>query len=123
VNGIPDDVRAFILAHIGSVEQLEVLLLVRRERARAWNGPEIARELRIHETSAGMRLEDLAARGLLVREADRFRYDPPGDVERVIGNLARTYAELRVGVINLIFSKPVDRIRTFADAFKLKGGS
>ncbi len=39
--------------------------------------------------------------------------------------LAEGYAERRVTVINLLFSKPVERIRTFADAVRLRkdGGS
>ena len=112
-------------AHISSIEQLEVLLLLRREAGRAWSGDAVARELRINPESARARLEDLDARGLLAREGpDEYRYSPrTGELDRAVAATARAYADLRVTVINHIFSKPVDKIRTFADAFKLKGDS
>lgn len=124
MNGIPDDVRAFVHAHIDSVEQLEVLLLLRRESTRAWTGDEVARELRTNPLSAGSRLVNLKDRNLMVEEdGGRFRYAPSNvDLERAVSGLARAYAEMRVSVIDLIFSKPVDRLGTFADAFKLRGG-
>lgn len=123
MSGIPDDVRAFIQAHIDSVEQLEVLLLLRRESTRAWTGDEVARELRINPISTGSRLSNLHQRTLLAEEAGRYRYAPRHpELDRAVSGLARAYAEMRVSVINLIFSKPVDALSTFADAFKLRGG-
>lgn len=120
---IPQEVRDFIHAHIASVEQLEVLLLLRREAARTWTGAEVARELRINAASAAERLTDLQARGLLDHEGNgAYRFSRDGDVERAVGALARCYADARVSVINLIFSKPVDKIMSFADAFKFRGG-
>jgi len=119
---ITDEVRAFIHAHIHSVEQLEVLLLLRRERSRLFTGDEVARELRVHPASAGRWLEDLAARRLAMRDRDRFQFSPEGPaLDRDVNALAAAYADARVAVIQLIFSKPTDAVRSFADAFKLKG--
>jgi hypothetical protein len=116
------DVRAFIHAHIHSVEQLEVLLLLRRERARSFTGKEIANELRIHPDSAEQRLSDLEDRGLAGRDGERFSYAPAnGELERCVNGLAAAYADARVSVIQTIFSKPQDPLKNFADAFKLKG--
>ena len=42
------------------------------------------------------------------------------DLHRAVAGLAREYAARRVTVIGLIFSKPVDKIRSFADAFRLR---
>lgn len=120
---IPQEVRDFIHAHIASVEQLEVLLLLRREAARAWSGVEVARELRLNADSAADRLADLHRRGLIDRESDvAYRFSRDGSVDRIVGQLARCYADARVSVINLIFSKPTDKILSFADAFKFRGG-
>ncbi len=121
--GIPDDVRRFLGEHIHSVEQLEVLIWLLEHPAQSWTGKAVARELRIDPVSAVSRLEDLAARGLAAasRDADSFIYKPAdGERDRLVRNLARLYADRRVTIINLIFSKPVDRVRSFADAFRIR---
>lgn len=122
-DGIPEDVRAFIVAHIASVEQLEILLLLRAHPERGWSPAELSRELYIAEESAARRIRDFHASGLLAQEAGRpiYRYAPhDAHVSRVVESLAAVYQERRVRVINLIFSKPVDHIRSFADAFKFR---
>lgn len=118
---INDELRNFIHAQIHSVEQLEVLLLLRRERSRLFTGDEVARELRVHPASASRWLEDLTTRRMVVREGERFQFGPQGALERDVNALAAAYADARVAVIQLIFSKPADALRSFADAFKLKG--
>ena len=123
---LPEVVGRFITERIDSVEQLEILLLLHRHPERTWTAEAVARELRISALSAGERLEDLARDAILSRgegPAVEYRYAParPG-LEEAVAGLARAYAERRVTVINLIFSKPVDKIRTFADAFLLRKG-
>ncbi|WP_240481198.1 hypothetical protein [Sandaracinus amylolyticus] len=105
-----------------SVEQLEILLLLRGHAERDWNAEEVAKELRIASISAGNRLADLAARGLLTEASPgRFRYAPNDPaMHAAVEGLAKVYPERRVSVIEIIFSKPNDVIRTFADAFKLR---
>lgn len=120
-NAIPAHVHRFILDHIVSVEQLEILLLLRGRRDRDWNAEEVARELRTAALSAANRLADLERRGLLTREGERYRFDPAAPaLEEAVEGLSHVYPERRVTVIDLIFSKPNDVIRTFADAFKLR---
>jgi DNA-binding Lrp family transcriptional regulator len=121
---VPEEVRRFIAHHIDSVEQLEILLLLYREPGRAWSPEAVARELRIASESAGERLEDMVSDGLLKRHGagpDEYRYDPKDmKLDDAVRGLAATYAKRRVTVINLIYSKPIDKILTFADAFRLK---
>jgi predicted transcriptional regulator len=121
---IPEDVERFIAEHVHSVEQLEILLLLHRTRARAWSPDEIARELRIDAGSAASRLEDLRARGLVAANGSPTYVYAPTSLEgdSVVTKLATTYSERRVAVINLIFSKPAANIRSFADAFRLRKG-
>ena len=120
---LPPRVQRFLLAHIDSIEKLEVLLLLRGQAGRAWNGTSVAQELRIAEESARGRLEDLCGRGLLSCEGDSYRYAPgSGTDSQAVDELASTYAQRRVSVISFIFSQPMDRIRSFADAFRLKKG-
>lgn len=121
---LPDEVRRLIAENIDSVEQLEILLLLLQHPDRSWNAETVARELRISPMSAGERLEDLTHDGLVARADGNeagYRYGPESPaLDEAVRGLAAAYPVRRVTVINLIFSKPVDKIRTFADAFRLR---
>jgi hypothetical protein len=121
--GISQEVRALIAERIDSLVQLEVLLLLRAAPDRPWTAAEVAQALRIDPTWATGQLGDLAARGLLA-SADvpgAYRYAPATpELVRAVTQLEKDYAERRVTVITLIFSKPVDKLRSFADAFRLR---
>lgn len=123
-SAIPKHVERFIAEFIDSVEQLEVLLLLQRTAPTEWNADAIARELRIAPESAGARLQVLRVLGLLDAsggDPPSFRYAPAnGELDRCVRGLAEAYATRRVSVITLIFSKPDDAIRSFADAFRLR---
>lgn len=120
---IPDEVRAFVAQHIDSVEQLEVLLALRENAHRAFSPEEIAGELRIDPRSAAQRLKDLQAAGLVVAEGDACRYAPrTAELARRTDALAEMYRTHRVAIISLIFSRPTERIRSFADAFRIRRG-
>jgi hypothetical protein len=121
---LPPQVQRFIATHIDSIEKLEVLLLLRTRADRDWSARDVSQELRITESSATARLEDLTARRLLVKaagSASSYRYHPasPED-EQDVSELQATYSTRRVSVISFIFSKPLDKVRGFADAFRLK---
>lgn len=121
---VPEEVRRFIAHHIDSVEKLEILLLLHHQPGRAWSPEAVARELRIARQSAAERLEYMARDGLLIRQGEgtrEYRYGPETmKLDNAVRSLATEYVKRRVTVINLIYSKPIDRIRTFADAFRLR---
>ena len=123
---LPNGVSRFITHHIHSVEQLEILLLLHQHPERAWSADAVARELRIAPESAGERLEDMARNRLFVRQGvspKEYRYGPENmKLDDTVRGLAAEYVKRRVTVINLIYSKPIDKIRTFADAFRLRQG-
>jgi hypothetical protein len=121
---IPPRVQRFISTHIDSIEKLEVLLLMRARADREWSALEVSQELRITEASATARLEDLTGRRLLVQRDGRpasYRFSPANSEDaQDVSELQATYSTRRVSVISFIFSKPLDRVRGFADAFRLK---
>ncbi|HEX8824780.1 MAG TPA: hypothetical protein VF794_32975 [Archangium sp.] len=123
-NDLPEDVRRLIGDHIESVEQLEILLLLYQHRGRVWTAETVARELRIAPISAGERMDDLVHSAIVARGQGspvEYRYAPESQkLDVAVAGLATAYSERRVTVINFIFSKPVDKIRTFADAFRLR---
>lgn len=120
--GIPDEVEAFIREHIHSIEQLEVLLLLKRSPNEVWSAELVARELRIDAESAARRIEDLVGRGLIGSASftDRYCYAPKSpELDRCVEGLTRAYGDRRVSVIALIFTKP-DPAQSFADAFRVR---
>lgn len=120
----PDDVpaaaRRLIDEHIHSVEQLEVLLLLRATPGKAWVVDEVARAMVSQRDTAGQRLRDLSARKLIRRQGDTFTYAPDPATDRAVSELATAYASRRTRVVALIFSKPSDAVLGFSDAFRLR---
>lgn len=121
---ISRDVQALIARDIDSVVQLELLLLLHDEPARAWSAEEVARELRIESLWTAAQIRQLVARRLVQvvdEKAGTYRYSPTsGDVAATIDRLSRAYTDRRVRVIALIYAKPADTLRTFADAFRFR---
>lgn len=122
MTGLPDDVHRFLYQYIDSVEQLEVLLLVRRSPGRTWSAADVARELYSHPTSIAQRFERLLGRGLLRESAPGFfQYAPrSAELDQAVGRVAEMYRERRVAVISLIASKPIENVRAFSDAFRIR---
>ena len=121
---LPANVRALIASHINSVVQLELLLLLHAEPGRERTAADISKELRIDATWVMAQLRELSAAGLLSATegpSPAFRYwASRPDLHDAVEGLAEAYATRRVTVISMIFSKPVDPIRSFTDAFKLR---
>ena len=127
-NGITSRVKQFLADHVESVMQLEILLLLAGQSGKVWTASELAQQLRIDVAWVDAQLRALVAGGLAsVDDAGTggggpaFRYAPrTAELGTTVDELARAYADRRVTVIGLIFSKPVDKIRSFADAFRLR---
>ncbi|MEK8088535.1 hypothetical protein [Thermithiobacillus plumbiphilus] len=124
-DGFPQEINDFLIKHIHSVEQLEILLLLHRDTGRSWTAIEIAQELRGDRQSVENRLQDLCAQRMLACTSsnDEHHYyfnESDTELNRKVAGLSHIYAERRMSVINLIFSKPIDNIRVFADAFRLR---
>jgi hypothetical protein len=63
---ISPGVRRFVAEHIDSVTQLELLLILHRDPARAWSAEGVGREMRLPPAWAGAQLERFTLQGLLV---------------------------------------------------------
>jgi hypothetical protein len=113
-------VKRFIGQHISSVEQLEILLLLRGDPAVEWRPESVARELYFQTESVLRRLDDLAGRGFLRLKDGCYRYAPrTADLGGAVEELADTYARRRVKVITQIFSGPDQAVQSFSDAFRI----
>ena len=72
--------------------------------------------------SIARRLTGLHAKGLLaVREGSSYHYSPKTpELDATVSLLADTYRQRRVAVITVIASKPMEKVRAFSDAFRLR---
>ncbi len=125
---MPDDIRAdlrdFIVNEIGSIAQLELLLLLHKDSAREWTADDAARELYTGAEAMAALLEGFRARGYVIATGSPqvcYRFAPHvPEVEQLVRDLAQLYQERRVTVINLIYAGPVHKLQSFADAFRLR---
>ncbi len=113
--------RNFLQQRLTSIDQIEIVLLLMRDHARAWTAPEVAAAVGTPQESAAMRLFLLASGGLITFEAagtPKYRY-VSGTDDALLSELAGLYDTDRAAVAALVGAPP-DPIRSFADAFKLK---
>lgn len=129
INDLPDDVRELLNEHIESYEQLETLLLLRRERYEEWTVEGLAARLHVHTELVETALAGLKVSGLVEATATtppRFAYRPTSSrLDAASGRLEREYAERPILVIQRMSANSIERLRTatlhtFADAFVLK---
>jgi hypothetical protein len=128
---ISENAKALLRDHIESFEQLEILLLLHRKRSDILDPDAVAMELKLDSDTVTEALVHLCRARLAVRVEDagrRFRYGPdrPG-MDDAVGNIAGSYDENRLEVINLMNTNAIDRVRTsamraFANSFLLGGG-
>jgi hypothetical protein len=119
----PLELKQFLAQHIESLAQLEMLLMMQREPERSWDCDELARGLYISSDMGQGILTDLERRGFAAASEGRtrFRYVAgDGERDRLLTELGRLYRERRVAVITQIYSNPVKKVQTFADAFRLR---
>jgi hypothetical protein len=122
-NDFPHELKQFLALHIESLAQLETLLVLERDPQRQWTTDELARELYITAEMCRGICADLVNRRLVASgdSPDRYRYAPADpSVDMLVGELAQLYRERRVAVITAIYSGPVNKVQTFADAFRLR---
>jgi len=119
---LPVDVKELLTNHIDSVGHLEVLLNFFNNPEKTWTPQTLSHELRSHETSAAKHMAKLAAGGFIKNVAgDHYIYAPESnELREKIERLHQAYKEMSVAVIGFIYEKPSDKLRGFADAFKIK---
>jgi hypothetical protein len=120
---ISADVKQFIISHINSIEQLEILLLLAETR-RAWSVVELADKICTTADSANKRIESLQKAGLVSIAAaspPSYAYQPrTRELGDAVTRLSVEYRERRISIVNFIYSQPIQNIRTISDAFRLR---
>ena len=117
-------VRRFVVDHIDSVEQLDVLIFVLMHAEKSWNFSEISLELRSTEASIRRRAQSLVDCKVLAPEAleaQTLRYSPfSPEINLAVQETAAAYRVHQYKIMDLIFGKKVDALNIFADSFRIK---
>lgn len=116
------ELRELIDHHLGTIEEIEVLLWLFARQGEQHSTAVVAAGLRKPEESVRPHLPRLAANGFLVRhEEDLYSYAVrSADVNTAIEELARLYEERPVTLINALYERPSTSVRSFADAFRIR---
>ena len=123
--GIPAGLVRFIAEHVSSLEELEVMVLLRASAPREWSADEVSRELGSSVGSMRIRLAYLVSlRILVMRQTENgpvYRHGPvDAEVAALIDGVVLFYKERRLAVIDLVYGRPESDIHAFSDAFRLK---
>ena len=116
-SGVPEDVERFVRTALSSVQQLEVLLLL-RATDETWTPESVAARLKTHAAAAAGCLQSLALVGLAAEDGNAYRYEP-GARAALVDRLAELYPTYRTRITGLIYSEASDA-EAFADAFRLR---
>jgi FaeA-like protein len=116
------ELRAFLYACIDAIEQLDMLVLLRRS-GQPWTTRAVAAELGLSDVQTRAYLEALTARGLLAAKAGdevTYRFEPRTPaLTRYAALLAEAFASSRSAVIRFVATSS-RRTKSFSDAFKLR---
>ncbi len=105
---ISENLKIFISSYIGSVGQLEVLLLVVSDPKRRWTDAQISRQLDISVGFATSRLLSLCVKGLLVADEQwprSYAYAPSLKNDALIEELVSAHKRDPVRVASLVLSE------------------
>jgi biotin operon repressor len=118
-----DDTVAFVRTAISSVCALELLILLRRERQRRFGADQLVRELRSSQLAVAQAIEHLTKSGLIEETPGAgYRYQQvSAQLDAICDRLESLYARKPVKIVGAILDAPNEKLRTFADAFRLSG--
>ena len=118
----------FLQHSVPTVNAAELLLLLFNDTERARSARELAAQLEplasLSAPEIDKHLDLFQQRGLVVRLDDaRAQFRPASaDLEAHVRTLARLYNERPVTLIRVIYALRDTKIKTFADAFKIRRG-
>jgi DNA-binding IclR family transcriptional regulator len=116
------ELRAFLYSCIDAIEQLEILVLLRRT-GHPWTTRAVAAEFGLKDVQTRAYLETLTARGLLTAKAGNevtYKFEPrTPELTRYAALLADAFATSRGAVLRFVATSS-RRTKSFSDAFKLR---
>lgn len=121
---LPPDVLDLIARHLDTMEQVEALLLLRRNPDREWQAGEVALEVHTSPEKALAALEILHKHSMVSRSAGEprsYRYSPATPaLHTAVENLEVAYNTRPVTLVKALYEYPARPIQSFADSFRLR---
>jgi hypothetical protein len=121
---VPPLVRAFVAAHLRSLEELQLLVLLVQSEDRWWDADSASRELLVPLRAARIALDRLASRNLLdIRITGDVRYQfRPGTDDLRMAAIAccDAYRANPLAVTTLASGAARRGLQDFADAFRIR---
>jgi hypothetical protein len=121
----PEDLRSFIQETIPTVDAAELLVALARNRETPYQVPALLDTMRptaLTEPTARRYLTHFQSRGIVEHKSDgSYQYVPANaELDAAVTALARVYNERPVTLVRMIYAPKDEKIRSFADAFRLK---
>lgn len=102
---IPKNVRRLIVRHIDSIQQVEILALLRNDPDRSWTPAEVSRALHIGYPACESWLARFEGAHLVDRFDGGYQHAVRGPDVRAADDLVDLYGRRRLAVIDAIYSK------------------
>jgi hypothetical protein len=117
-----DEFCRFLQSVVPAVDAAELLLLFHRKPDDWLTAPEAVQKLGpgINPGDAQKYLEVFRDRGLLEMEGERFRYRRASEFAPSVDTLWQAYTQRPVTLIRVIYALRDSRIKSFAEAFRLR---
>ena len=119
----PAELRSFIRDNIPDIDAAELLLLLARNPHGRYDIATMLKEVRptiIGEPAARRHIAYFRERGLLSEIDGTYQYGPASpELEQMVRALTKVYNERPVTLIRVIYALKDEKIRSFADAFRL----
>lgn len=114
-------VAEFLATYVGSVGELEVLLLLHDDPARAWTPKDAAARLHHDPAWVAGQLRRQTAAGLLGESDGTWRWTPrDAALTETVGKVAEALRRRPGRVIDAIYARRRSSAERFADAFRLR---
>lgn len=117
---VSDGFKRYLYSRIETIERLRVLLLMYKEPVK-WTVEMLSSRLYISSEKIQAELQVLRSQGVVLESGgESYQYNPNTPENHRVEELVQFDSEKPVTLINLIYDKPADPLKKFADAFKLK---
>ena len=118
---IPVEVSRFLEANIQSVEQLEILLLLKAGHDQEWLPREVYQRILTNVHSVEESMDRLCGKGLLRKsEASKYQFISTPESDRILDRLAVLYKEMPARILYALYGPARPDIQAFSQAFDLR---
>lgn len=122
---IADDVLQFLDANVDSIEQLEILRNLGEDPGKIWSADDLARVTQVEPSIMPAHLSALEGRGLVRTQTHEGRLACQYNLQTtqaagMLTRLLQAYKEHPVTLIRIVYERADERLKAFAEAFRLR---